>query len=202
MAGDARLLGWRRLRRSNHQHRAGAISFPDRHLWRAIRLQYARLYEPDSEMEQIPDLEHKPSPSPSPLRSFYLSIRLDYIKYCISDLMCWKAYKGLTVLPVGPYASADRKIISKINQGDQTGLDHLLGCRTWQEAWAAVRAQIGPDFEEQRRQDGYMGQCHADAGFGGVEDAKGWWNGEVGDEATGYEGGNCSLGLDEGAKGA
>lgn len=35
---------------------------------------------------------------------------------------------------------------------DQVGLLHLLGCRTWTEAWSFVRQEVGPDFEEERRQ--------------------------------------------------
>lgn len=92
--------------------------------------------------------EHDVSPR------FDLETRLDYIKYCIPDPMCWHGYEGLTVLPVGPYASADNKAISaQLDPGDQVGLNHILNCRTWREAWAAVRTHIGPDFDDQWRQD-------------------------------------------------
>ena len=32
------------------------------------------------------------------------------------------------------------------------GLDHILHCRTWREAWEAVQHAIGPDFDEEWRQ--------------------------------------------------
>ncbi len=83
---------------------------------------------------------------------FDLDLRLDYIKYCIPDAVCWRGYQGFTVLNVGPYASGDAEVIKQINYGDQVGLNHILRCRTWREAWETVRLQIGPDFDEGWRQ--------------------------------------------------
>lgn len=114
------------------------------------------------------------------LPRFDHEFRMDYIKYCIPDRMC-KSYEGMTVLPIGPYAEQDdaRKennewmpeedldnarldhlldCRAKYNElmpedeSDQVGLNHLLGCRTWTEAWSSVREEIGPDFEEEWRQ--------------------------------------------------
>ncbi len=115
-------------------------------------------------------------------RRFDLDMRLDYIKYCIPDYSCWCGYVGspdgnraLEVLPVGPYTPC-RRIDSmtpteiealtepqlsdfsrfSYSQGltdDQVGLNHILGCRTWREAWEGVRLSFGPDFEEDWRQD-------------------------------------------------
>jgi hypothetical protein len=82
---------------------------------------------------------------------FDLDTRLDFIKYCIPDWVCWLAYEGLEVRKVGPYASDDHKIIAQL-EPDQVGLNHILRCRTWREAWEAVRRQIGPDFDEEWRQ--------------------------------------------------
>jgi len=87
----------------------------------------------------------------SALPRFDLETRLDFIKYCIPDAMCWAAYKGMTVENVGPYASGDRETIYKI-EDDQRRLNHILTCRTWCEAWEKVRLQVGPDFDEEWKQ--------------------------------------------------
>ena len=111
---------------------------------------------------------------------FDLDLRLDYIKYCIPDYQCWCGYQGFSVLNVGPYASGE---LDAINGRDQVGLDHILGCRMWREAWAAVRLQIGPDFDEHWRQKMWCSsvQCQGLEGLqmlrpGGVE----IWRGETG----------------------
>lgn len=112
---------------------------------------------------------------------FDLDMRLDYIIYCIPDYMCWHEYDGgpddnraLQVLPVGPYtpckridcttpaeieeftepqpADIARMDHAKDLTADQVGLDHILNCRTWREAWEGVRLCIGPDFEDEWRQ--------------------------------------------------
>ncbi|KAL8694131.1 MAG: hypothetical protein Q9218_001184 [Villophora microphyllina] len=82
--------------------------------------------------------------------------RMDYIKYCIPDHMC-ESYQGMTVLPIGPYADLTRETdwkndLMPLRDQDQVGLDYLLACRTWTEAWQRVRLAIGPDFEEEWRQ--------------------------------------------------
>ena len=103
---------------------------------------------------------------------FDLEMRLEFIKYCIPDYMCWIGYDGevggnaeMHVLPVGPYTptpEVNRGGIDQIRSAqmdftanltaDQVGLDHILGCRTWREAWKTVRHQIGPDFDEEWKQ--------------------------------------------------
>lgn len=116
-----------------------------------------------------------------PERGFDLEMRLEYIKYCIPDYMCWKGYDGgpngnrpLEVLPVGPYTPCKRidtltsEQLESFSQtrltdlantdsakdltDDQVGLNHILTCRTWREAWEKVRLSIAPDFEEGWRQ--------------------------------------------------
>lgn len=82
----------------------------------------------------------------SSLPCFDLETRLDYIVYCIPDPNCQGGYEGFTVLDVGPYAYYE------VRDPDQVGLDHLLNCRSWREAWEAVQHQIGPDFEDEWRQ--------------------------------------------------
>ena len=107
-------------------------------------------------------------------------VRMDFIKYCIPDCMCQSyhgsvGYRGLTVLPVGPYAASSqrpepqadslfpqpgslsstprpRNELMPEKDCDQVGLDYLLSCRTWSEAWQQVCHAIGPDFEDSWRQ--------------------------------------------------
>jgi hypothetical protein len=85
------------------------------------------------------------------LPRFDLDTRLDFVKYCFPDPMCWSAYKGLTVSNIGPYASGDHSTIFKI-EDDQIRLNHILNCRTWREAWEKVRLQLGSDFETEWKQ--------------------------------------------------
>lgn len=74
---------------------------------------------------------------------FELDMRMDFIKSCIPDPVCWFAYEGLEIPSVGPYVSRDPLIIVKIDL-DQVRLNHILNCRTWCEAWKTVFRQIGP----------------------------------------------------------
>ena len=89
------------------------------------------------------------------LPRFDVEFRMDYIKYCIPDEMC-QSYEGMTVLPIGPYAKpgneSKRNELMPDRDLDQVGLNHLLGCRTWTEAWSAVREEIGPEFIEEWKQ--------------------------------------------------
>jgi len=117
----------------------------------------------------------------APMHHFDPDMRLDYIRYCIPDVMCQDGYDGdpdgnaaLEVLPVGPYTQfkgndcltpvqgeelteplrtdwGTRDYVKHPND-DQVGLDHILNCRTWREAWEDVRLHVGPDFEEGWRQ--------------------------------------------------
>lgn len=117
----------------------------------------------------------------APPSRFDLDMRLDFIKYCIPDYICWRGYDGgpennraLEVLPVGPYTPCKRidamtpariDALSEPQRSDyatwhhaknltddQVGLNHILKCRTWREAWEDVRLRIGPDFDEEWRQ--------------------------------------------------
>ena len=84
------------------------------------------------------------------LASFDLETRLDFIKYCVPDPMCYAGYKGLEVESIGPYA-AHREVI-RTYEDDQLRLNHILNCRTWLEAWEKVRLQVGGDFEVEWKQ--------------------------------------------------
>lgn len=81
----------------------------------------------------------------------------------------------LDVCNIGPYASGDNKIFSQL-EPDQVGLNHILHCRTWREAWEKVRRQIEPDFAQEGRQQVWHSavQLHSLEGLemlrsGGVE---------------------------------
>ncbi|KAL8765747.1 MAG: hypothetical protein Q9209_007254 [Squamulea sp. 1 TL-2023] len=80
------------------------------------------------------------------LPHFDQEFRMDFIKYCIPDSMC-QSYTGVTVLKVGPYAGINNELMPQ-----QVGLDYLLTCRTWTEAWEKVRLEIGPNFDDVPRQ--------------------------------------------------
>lgn len=78
--------------------------------------------------------------------------RMDFIKYCIPDPMC-QSYEGMTVLPIGAYGTqSEESELMPERDCDQVGLDYLLQCRTWTEAWQRVRHAIGPDFKQEWRQ--------------------------------------------------
>lgn len=118
---------------------------------------------------------------PDSERYFELHMRLDYIKYCIPDYMCWSGYQGgpdgtpgMSVLPIGPYTPCKGKDLMTAAEfdamdeprqiqvantdtardltADQVGLNHILKCRTWREAWEKVRLQLGVNFEDEWRQ--------------------------------------------------
>lgn len=84
------------------------------------------------------------------LPRFDQEFRLDFIKYCIPDSMC-SSYTGVTVLEVGPYVGTNNELMPQ-KESDQVGLDYLLTCRTWSEAWERVRLAIGPNFDDVPRQ--------------------------------------------------
>ena len=86
------------------------------------------------------------------LPRFDLDVRLDYIKYCIPDSSCFVGYEGMLVEKIGPYASYDFFSSNDFISGDQVGLDHILDCRRWNEAWKRVREEGGPDFKDEWRQ--------------------------------------------------
>ena len=117
----------------------------------------------------------------SSMPRFDLGMRLDYIKYCIPDYMCSTGYEagpddslGMHVLPLGPYTpckAIDRMTPNEVNgmdevrriqvaetnsatglASDPVGLNHILNCRTWREAWEKVHLEINEDFNEEWRQ--------------------------------------------------
>ncbi|KAL9598568.1 MAG: hypothetical protein Q9219_004399 [cf. Caloplaca sp. 3 TL-2023] len=123
--------------------------------------------------------------------------RMDYIKYCIPDAYC-QSYDDMTVLPIGPYAAPyatpdedpqedsksehDLVVTSRESEwntnqqsnlmpegeDDQVGLGYLLGCSTWTRAWEGVRRAIGPDFEDEWRQEMWHSAVQLQ-GFEGLE---------------------------------
>ncbi|KAH8900703.1 hypothetical protein GQ53DRAFT_740653 [Thozetella sp. PMI_491] len=89
------------------------------------------------------------------LPKFDLQTRLDFIKYCIPDWICDGGYPGFEVLPVGPY-HPDAKEKEKLPV-DQVALHHILSGGRWERLWKAARAEVGPDFEGDWRQE--MWKC-------------------------------------------
>ncbi|KAI4178371.1 MAG: hypothetical protein LQ346_007477 [Caloplaca aetnensis] len=92
------------------------------------------------------------------LPRFDQEFRMEYIKYCIPDLGCesyypWDGCDGMTVYEIGPYADPYNEALMPQCESDQEGLDYLLSCRIWREAWAKVRLATGPDFETEWRQE-------------------------------------------------
>ena len=111
---------------------------------------------------------HNPDPGKSQEYMFDLSMRLDYIIYCIPDWHCWPdGGVGIETDHTGPYSSYDIEDRSQIDD-DQTRLNHILNCRTWREAWAAVRAEIGPDFDDDWQQQLWTSAVQQQ-GFEGLE---------------------------------
>ena len=133
---------------------------------------YGELFS--STMDAILDI-----PGSSKLK-FDLDMRLDFIKYCIPDYMCWLGYDAgeegtfaIHCLPVGPYkprkgsdSMTEEELAAAPENNrrdlygealrdlppDQVSLKHILTCRPWREAWEGVRQEIGEDFEEGWRQ--------------------------------------------------
>lgn len=143
---------------------------PERSLFQIII--YGELFSSTMDAVVTPD---------APTSRFDLDMRLDFIKYCIPDYMCWLGYDGgpdnnraMEVLPVGPYtpckridvmAPAEVDELTELERfnlatidhakgitADQVGLNHILTCRTWREAWEEVRFSIGLNFDEKWRQ--------------------------------------------------
>ncbi|KAF1991356.1 hypothetical protein K402DRAFT_388770 [Aulographum hederae CBS 113979] len=72
-------------------------------------------------------------------------VRMDYVKYCVPDWVCAGGYRGLEVLETGPYRGDGE---GEGLPSDQIAMNHILNCRRWRDAWAAVRATAGPDFPD------------------------------------------------------
>ncbi|KIK68103.1 hypothetical protein GYMLUDRAFT_128152, partial [Collybiopsis luxurians FD-317 M1] len=87
------------------------------------------------------------------LPHFGPDVRLEYIKYCIPDWVCW-GYPGFEVKPTGPYASnPDSRQWTRANAADQTALQHILHCGRWRRMWRAVLKQIGSDFWDEEAEE-------------------------------------------------
>lgn len=87
------------------------------------------------------------------LPRFDLETRLDYVRYCIPDVVCLVGNPSIEKpLRIGPYrerTGADNPVVGE----DQTALNHVLNCRRWREAWEGVRREVGGDFETEWKQD-------------------------------------------------
>ncbi|KAH9837676.1 uncharacterized protein C8Q71DRAFT_556026 [Rhodofomes roseus] len=94
--------------------------------------------------------------------------RLEFVKYCIPDWMCYIRQKDLrntgnkpdprrVVQPVGPYEPFLNSVKTYpdgfTEYTHQRGLGHLIDSTRWNPSWAEVRAAVGGDFEEEWRQD-------------------------------------------------
>jgi len=97
------------------------------------------------------------------LPRFPLDARLDFVRYCVPDWICHESSPGLgePQRDGGPYSG------ERIGDGDGLALYHVLNCRRWREAWQRIERQIGPDFEEEWRQEVWHQavQLHGLAGF-------------------------------------
>ncbi|PVH74447.1 hypothetical protein DL98DRAFT_30544 [Cadophora sp. DSE1049] len=83
---------------------------------------------------------------------FDIHMRLDFIRYCIPDYICFLGAPGMErPKEVGPYDPV--KIVEERPEHDQVAMRHVLLCRRWREAWEEVRRQVGGDFEDGWRQD-------------------------------------------------
>ncbi|KAF4636204.1 hypothetical protein G7Y89_g1886 [Cudoniella acicularis] len=112
------------------------------------------------------------------LPKFDLQTRFDYIRYCIPD---WTTFRHIgcdetglgDAEQIGPFASEDSE---GSNSGDGMAMWFILECGRWNRPWKAIREQIGPEFEEEWRQEIWVeaAQLHGLAGLeilrlGGVE---------------------------------
>ena len=82
------------------------------------------------------------------LPQYSLDVRLDYLRYCVPDSITKGGSPGLG-LPDLNGQFADPKFYS----GDGLAFHHVLTTGRWLRPWAAIRLAIGPDFEEEWRQD-------------------------------------------------
>ena len=78
-----------------------------------------------------------------------LQTRLDYIRYCVPDIVCATGRLGSPGLGEaearGPYR--DDPEVAKELDGDQVALHHLLQTRKWSELFQQCQASIGPNFD-------------------------------------------------------
>ena len=88
---------------------------------------------------------------------FDLETRLDYWRYCVPNHDYWngtlEVSEPIYVSWTGALDISEGEQEKEDSRGDLEALRHVLYCRTWREAWEAVRREIGPDFEEGWRQE-------------------------------------------------
>ncbi|KAK7037577.1 hypothetical protein VNI00_011069 [Paramarasmius palmivorus] len=97
------------------------------------------------------------------LSRFSIDVRLDYIKYCIPDMICEGPRSELEVLPVGPYVPGHGMLPS-----DQVALAHISSCSRWQRLWEKVMHGVGPGFETEWKQRLWINAVQFQ-GLGGLE---------------------------------
>jgi len=95
--------------------------------------------------------------------------RLDYVRYCILDWGATTPSRSGVLMPVervrGPYAGEDAY---GTTSGDGVAMNYVLRCGRWERPWEAIRRQIGPDFEEDWRQE-IWNQAVQTQGLAGLE---------------------------------
>lgn len=85
------------------------------------------------------------------LPKFGLWERLEYIKYCVPDWICAKGHSGMTTLRTGPYHPSLRQL--RWPPGDQIAMEHILSCGRWNRLCSKALLEIGPDFQDDWRQE-------------------------------------------------
>ncbi|KAH7369514.1 hypothetical protein BKA65DRAFT_486424 [Rhexocercosporidium sp. MPI-PUGE-AT-0058] len=101
------------------------------------------------------------------LPRFDIHMRLDFIRYCIPDYICFLGPPGMErPEAVGPYDPV--RIVEDRPDHAQVAMRHVLLCRRWREAWEQVRHQAGGDFEDGWRQDMWKSfvECQGLEGLG------------------------------------
>ncbi|KAG9234410.1 hypothetical protein BJ875DRAFT_504717 [Amylocarpus encephaloides] len=102
------------------------------------------------------------------LPRFDLATRLDYIRYCIPDWIFYLERTGLGApqREKGPYMNeADVNNIP----GWGAALRHILSCGRWNRPWAAIRQQVGPEWEEDSWRQQLWVQAAQIHGLAGLE---------------------------------
>jgi hypothetical protein len=75
------------------------------------------------------------------LPRYDLDTRLDYIRYCIPDQVCYHGTPGL------PWPQRDGPYATQEFHGDGMALWHITRCGRWERAWEAVRKASVPELE-------------------------------------------------------
>lgn len=85
------------------------------------------------------------------LSQYSLDARLDYMRYCVPDSIARHGSPGLGMPePTGPFIDPD------FYSGDGLALYHILSTGRWLRPWEVIRRSIGPDFEEEWRQEVWL----------------------------------------------